>query len=171
MYSAHLQDMYNFDPAAVDQFLKEMRLLSAHGQTSAQAMKTKMIPLPGIVATNARASGHDDDNEGGGEAENAGLPREGGAGAKANSEAAGKRDGGAGIPAGGGGVDQPRGSQRYLLQIWSFGPTHCLLYHFGWVQYLHPTRASGTTAVAAFPESRDITAREPLTLACTRSID
>ncbi|CAM9869137.1 unnamed protein product, partial [Scytosiphon promiscuus] len=36
MYSAHLRDMYNFDPIAVECFLKEMRLLAARGQTAAQ---------------------------------------------------------------------------------------------------------------------------------------
>ncbi|CAM9156065.1 unnamed protein product, partial [Hapterophycus canaliculatus] len=36
MYSAHLRDMYNFDPVAVECFLKEMRLLAARGQTAAQ---------------------------------------------------------------------------------------------------------------------------------------
>lgn len=36
MYSTHLRDMYNFDPVAVESFLKEMRLLAARGQTVAQ---------------------------------------------------------------------------------------------------------------------------------------
>ena len=116
MYSAHLRDMYNFDPAAVEQFLKEMRLLSASGQTSAQAMKTKLVPLHGAVATNnTQASGHDDDvDEGISEAENAGVPKEGGTGAAGNRHADGKRDGCAGMPSG---LDQPRGPQRCFMRV------------------------------------------------------
>lgn len=102
--------MYNFDPAAVELFMKEMRLLSAQGQTAAQAMKSKMIPLPGIVvATNAHASG--DDHEGNGhanQAENAGLPSKEGAAADAG-DANGKREGAACSPAG---SDQPRGGPQ-----------------------------------------------------------
>lgn len=33
-YCAHLRDMYNFDPLAVDRVLKEMRSLAANGQSS-----------------------------------------------------------------------------------------------------------------------------------------
>lgn len=43
MYSAHLRDMYNFDPLAMERFLKEMRVLAAQGQTAAQAMKSKSV--------------------------------------------------------------------------------------------------------------------------------
>eukprot|EP00752_Nemacystus_decipiens_P015606 g13929.t1 len=121
MYSAHLRDMYNFDPAAVEKFLKEMRQLSAHGQTSAQAMKSKLMPLAGIFATETHVRGHDgethvrghDGEDGGGksEAESAGLPREEGAllPAANSDDADGKRDVGGGVPAG---VDQPRAPQR-----------------------------------------------------------
>ncbi|CAM9362683.1 unnamed protein product [Ectocarpus sp. 4 AP-2014] len=52
MYSAHLRDMYNFDPVQVEGVLKEMRLLSAQGQTTAQAMKTKIFPGTGDAAGN-----------------------------------------------------------------------------------------------------------------------
>ena len=101
MYSAHLRDMYNFDPAAVEQFLKEMRLLSAQGQTAAQAMKSKLIPLPGIVAANAHASGDEDEGNDGAENDKAG--------GRGTNDADRKGEGGACSPAG---DDQPRGPQR-----------------------------------------------------------
>lgn len=115
MYSAHLRDMYNFDPVAVERFLKEMRLLSAQGQTAAQAMmKSKLSPLPGIAATSANARG--DDGDGNDEAENPALPSEGRAAAvAAENDADQKRDGSAGGPAG---VDPPRGPQRYLRYLY-----------------------------------------------------
>ena len=48
MYSGHLRDMYNFDPSAVETFLKEMRVLAAQGQSVAQAMRSKVLSLPDI---------------------------------------------------------------------------------------------------------------------------
>ncbi|CAM9143315.1 unnamed protein product [Ectocarpus fasciculatus] len=62
MYSAHLQDMYNFDPVQVEGVLKEMRLLSAHGQTTAQAMKTKLSLGSSDAAGNHAARRADDGN-------------------------------------------------------------------------------------------------------------
>lgn len=121
MYSAHLRDMYNFDPLAVEQFLKEMRLLSAQGQTAAQAMKSKLISLPGIVATSASANayvkgGNDDGGSDEAKGEHTGLPNQGGAAAKGDKdgEAVGRKDqGGACGPAG---IDHPRASQRCFIR-------------------------------------------------------
>lgn len=111
MYSAHLRDMYNFDPAAVEQFLKEMRLLSAEGQTAAQAMKSKLIPLSGIVTNNTNTNAHASGEDGEGKDEAEGR-------VAANSSNANERDrkrGGAGNnPAG---VDQPRGPQRCFISF------------------------------------------------------
>eukprot|EP00903_Cladosiphon_okamuranus_P010271 g9725.t1 len=106
MYSAHLRDMYNFDPSAVERFLKEMRLLSAQGQTAAQAMKSKLIPLPGIgstntnTSTNTRASGEDNDEN------NEDEER---AAAGGTNDADGKRGGAACNPAG---IEQPQRLKR-----------------------------------------------------------
>ncbi|CAM9161347.1 unnamed protein product [Ectocarpus sp. 12 AP-2014] len=62
MYSAHLRDMYNFDPVQVEGVLKEMRLLSAQGQTTAQAMKTKIFLGTGDAAGNHAATRADGGN-------------------------------------------------------------------------------------------------------------
>ncbi|CAM9151212.1 unnamed protein product [Ectocarpus sp. 12 AP-2014] len=62
MYSAHLRDMYNFDPVQVEGVLKEMRLLSAQGQTTAQAMKTKIFLGTGDAAGNHAARRADGGN-------------------------------------------------------------------------------------------------------------
>lgn len=95
--------MYNFDPAAVEKFLKEMRQLSAQGQTAAQAMRVKLAPLAGIVAANAHANG-------GVDGRNAGPPSEGGAATENGADEKRKAD--ACSPAG---VDQPRGPQRCFI--------------------------------------------------------
>lgn len=67
MYSAHLRDMYNFDPLAMERFLKEMRLLAAQGQNVAQAMKSKPLAQgQQIAGDDARiaGSGKEEDNGG-----------------------------------------------------------------------------------------------------------
>lgn len=43
MYAANLRDMYTFDPAEVERVLKEMRILAANGQGSAQKMQDKLL--------------------------------------------------------------------------------------------------------------------------------
>ena len=47
-YSQHLRDMYNFNPATVEQFLKEMRTLATNGHNAAYGMRAK-IGLKGLV--------------------------------------------------------------------------------------------------------------------------
>lgn len=47
-YSQHLRDMYNFDPSAVEQFLKEMRVLAANGHNAAYGMRAK-VGAKGLV--------------------------------------------------------------------------------------------------------------------------
>ena len=47
-YSQHLRDMYNFDPSAVEKFLKEMRVLATNGQNAAYGMRAK-VGAKGLV--------------------------------------------------------------------------------------------------------------------------
>lgn len=63
MYSTHLRDMYNFDPLEVERFLKEMRLLAVQGQTTAQAMKSKLVQESGASGAHAVGNGKGAANE------------------------------------------------------------------------------------------------------------
>lgn len=48
-YCAHLRDMYNFDPLAVDRVLKEMRSLAANGQSSVGRIDTDGVETCALI--------------------------------------------------------------------------------------------------------------------------